>query len=351
MEYVPSVWQDYLGAAHRAPSRILRSVSILPTPPFPNPLDHRLSQPYPASGNIEVSSNAGADHAETAGDHLDPNGVERAVLCHDLALPLPAVPDSRLAHILTQACNDWTLDNWLGVDQRLYATVLVPTQIPEKGAAEIRRHADNPRIVAALIGGNGLGKPFGHEIYTPLYAAAAETGLPIIIVSGGEATTDVLSHPTAGGSPATFSDYYVLGFQSLMTHLVSLIGQGVFEEFRDLKVLFVGGGVGWIVPEIWRFETDFAAFRRDAPWLTQTPRKYLENNVRLSTWPLDRADSPERIARLLQAEPGLDDVICYCSGYPNWDSDTVEDVRKWLPAEWMPKVLRRNSEELFRWQP
>jgi len=79
--------------------------------------------------------------------------------------------------------------------------------------------------------GNGLGKPFGHPVYHPIYAAAAEASLPVAIHLGGDAVPDTLTHPTAGGLPSTYAEFRVVGAQALMTHLVSLIGQGVFELF------------------------------------------------------------------------------------------------------------------------
>jgi predicted TIM-barrel fold metal-dependent hydrolase len=264
-------------------------------------------------------------------------------------MPLPAINNPPLSVALTKAANDWTLDRWIGGDKRLYAAILVPTQEPEEGAAEIRRMARNPRVVAAMIAANGLGKPFGHAAYYPLYAACVETDLPVIVHAGGDATADVLTLPTAGGVPATYTDLYVLSHQSLMTHFVSLIGQGVFERFPTLKVMFVGAGFGWLAPLLWRFETNYRPFHRDAPWLTKTPTEYLVDHIRIGTQPLDRGPSPEVTHRYLMAEPALAGVLCYASGYPRWNRDAVDDVKRWLPLAWAAGALWDNASTWFRW--
>ena len=344
LQYLPGETRDYFGVGQRAASGVLPPASILPRVVYPNPLGASRPEAYPPGGG-----QPGSDVEATIADHLEPSRVARAVLCHDLALPLPAIPDSRLSVELTRACNDWTLDRWVSTDERLYASIMLPSQVPEQAAAEIRRLAGEPRVVAATLCANGLGRPFGHEIYGPIFAAAAECGLPITIVAGGDESIDTLTHPTAGGLPASFTDLYALRSQSLMTHMVSLIVQGVFESFPTLKVMLLGGGVGWLIPQLWHLESLFPSFRRDTPWLRKRPTDYVLGHIRVGTHPLDRTDTPERLADYLGAQDGLEDVICYASGYPSWDSDRLQDVEQWLPAAWLPKVVEANAEAFFRW--
>jgi predicted TIM-barrel fold metal-dependent hydrolase len=45
---------------------------------------------------------------------------------------------------------------------------------------------------------------------------------------------------------------------------------------------------------------------------------------------------------------GMDDVLCFASGYPNWDSETPDAVMQELPPSWLPKVMRDNASKLFR---
>jgi predicted TIM-barrel fold metal-dependent hydrolase len=200
-----------------------------------------------------------------------------------------------------------------------------------------------------MLGANGLGKPFGHPLYHPIYAAAAEMGLPVIIVSGGDLSSTVPSHPTAGGAASYYSDYHTLTSQALMTHASTLVGQGVFDHFPDLKVILVGGGIAWVVPFLAEFDTNYKEFRRDTPWLRHAPTEYFHRNIRVGTYPLDRPHSPAQFAKYLGTHPGLEDVVCYASGYPNWDTDTVADIEEWLPEAWIPKVLHENSDKAFRW--
>ena len=57
--------------------------------------------------------------------------------------------------------------------------------MPDPGKmAEIRRAGAHERMVGIALGANGLGLPFGHPAYHPIYEAASEMKLPILIQVG-----------------------------------------------------------------------------------------------------------------------------------------------------------------------
>ncbi|MGW4335739.1 amidohydrolase family protein [Rhodococcus koreensis] len=308
-----------------------------------NPLGERLLEAIPESGGI-----AGSDIRLTAAQHLDGNGISRAVVCHDVSRSIAALPDPRLCAEAVRVCNEWMLDEVLTLDERLSGTLLLPMHSPSAAVAEIRWAADDDRWAAVSMSANGLGHPFGHPIYHPIYEAAVEAGFPIVIDTAADAAMDVLTNPT-GTRASTFTDIHVLQHQPISTHFVSLVGQGVFERWPDLRVFLVGAGVAWITPLLWRFDADFKAFRRDAPGLSLLPSEYFARNVRVGTYSLDRFDDPKKLRRYLEVTELLADTLCYASGYPSWDRDTPAEVERVLPPPWLSKVMNDNATELFRW--
>jgi predicted TIM-barrel fold metal-dependent hydrolase len=346
VERLPAAWRDYLGWGHRSPHGPLPTIPILPSTHYANPFGEFVPDADPEAGGPP-----GSDLDLLRRHHLDRAGIGRAVLCHHLALGVPAFPNSRLAVELTRACNDWTLERWADQDERLYAAIMVCTQLPDEAAAEIRRLGGHPRVAAVLLGTNGLAKPFGHPVYEPIHAAAAEAGLPVIIHAAADTPTDVLSQPVAGGLPGTYTDAYALAAQPLMTHLASLLGQAVLERFADLRVLLAGAGAAWVLPALWRAETEFVALRRTVPWVRRRPGEQLLDSVRVATHPLDRSDPPERMLAYLEATPELASVLCYASGYPSWDADDPAGTAGRLPRAWRRRVLQLNGGALFRWSP
>src|SRR5579859_4181636 len=138
-------------------------------------------------------------------------GVRAAVLTCGTGKHIAADTNPHLAAALCEAINDWTNDRWLSdSDNRLWGSILVPAQLPEKAADEIRRAGRNPRMVQIQLSGNGLSKPFGHPIYHPIYQAAAELELPIAIYADSDAPADTLSHSASLGPPSTFTEFKIL---------------------------------------------------------------------------------------------------------------------------------------------
>jgi uncharacterized protein len=345
MEYLPPAWRDYLGWNARTSAGPLPLTQALPRVPYVCPIGDYLPESYPAR-----TAEAGSDRDLTTDQHLRPNGISRAVLCHDIGRSAPALVTPSLSLELTRALNRWSLDHWAdGNDARYYYAILAPSQSPDAAADEIRKLARNPRCVAVMLGANGMNKPFGHPVYYPVYAAAVEAGLPLIVHSRGDEVADVLTQPSAGGMPATFSDLYVLFSQSLFTHMVDMIGMGVFEAFPELRVMLMGAGVAWVIPALWRFETHFRGFRRTAPWLNKSPIEYFEKHFWLGSHPLDEAASIEGLHRNLSVMDSLRHKVCYASGYPSWDRNGVKDVERLLPSAWTDDVLSHNAQAFFRW--
>lgn len=342
MAYMSRGWQEYLSQPASLPGAV-EAISILPRFPYRRPDGDKLADSVPPEGGPPGSS------LKLLQQQILDRGVDAAILNYDEGMRTPITPNSHLAREIARALNDWTIDRWLSADNRLHGLVLVPNQVQDDAVAEIKRVGDHPKMVGILMSANGLGKPFGHPGYHPIYAAAAERGLPVVIHAGGDAMSETLTHPTPGGLPASYGEYYVLNALSFVTHFMSLVAQGVFEKFPDLKVLFTGGGITWLSAVLWRFDAEYIPYRRETPWVKKTPSEYVRDNVRLCTYPLTGPADPANLIRLLQAFPGMEDVILYGSGYPNWDTDTVEGVCAQLPAEWADKVFSANARDFFRW--
>jgi predicted TIM-barrel fold metal-dependent hydrolase len=134
-----------------------------------------------------------------------------------------------------------------------------------------------------------------------------------------------------------------------MTHLVSIISQGLLERHRNLKVFAVGGGALWLPGWIWRVESDYSALGSSLPWIKRRPLDQLLEQIRVSTYSFRSAPAAKALAPVLQAIDGLEEVLCFGSGYPRWDADDLEVVAGRLPSGWLTKVAFENAARLFRW--
>ena len=338
-------WREHLGVPGTLPGGA-GAMHILPAVGYRRPGGDYVE------GSAEPTAPAGSDPERTIAQVFAGGRVERAVLSYDRGMFIPSVPNTYRAEALVRAMNDWTIERWFPADPRLYGLVIVANQTPAEAAAEIRRAGAHERMVGVLMAANGLGKPFGHPVYHPIYAAAAELDLPIVLHTGGDQSSDTLSHPVAGGIPATYAEVALLEYSPIMTHVQSLIVQGVFEKYPGLRVFVSGAGAAWIPGLFFRLDVNWRGLRREVPWVRRLPSEYFRESFRVSTWPFDRApgdDGPERIIRALRAVPHIEDLLCFASGFPSWSTEVAADVASRIPAEWHRKVFEENARDWFRW--
>jgi hypothetical protein len=202
-----------------------------------------------------------------------------------------------------------------------------------------------------MLGGNGAGVSFGHLIYHPMYEACVELGLPVVLHVGGDAAPDGRTATAIAGNPTTFTEYSVMSTAPILTHMTSFILHGVFEKYPSLRLLVVGSGAAWLPHLFWRLDLNWAGLRREVPWVRELPSEYLRRHIRLTTWPLDRAPSTSQFALALNAFGGMEDLLCFASGYPDWNWEEATHVAEQVPEGWHANVMYKNAESLFRWSP
>jgi predicted TIM-barrel fold metal-dependent hydrolase len=307
---------------------------------------------HPAGGWL-AAAGAGGEHISDRAwlaKQLEDSGVERAVLCTRQAMMAGSVPSASYGEDLARAINDWTIEHWLSTPGPFYGLITIATQVPESAVAEIRRAGRHPRMVGVLLAGNGLSRPFGSPSYHAVYDAAADLGLPIVLYPGTENPPSTSSHPIAGGYPSSYGEYHALRAQSVISHLVSLIVQGVLERHRSLRVFVIGVGLSWLPPLAWRLDNDFRALAfHETPWLKRYPSQQIAEQVRVGTSSLLGTPATERMVQFLERLTWLQDVVCFASGFPRWDADTLSEAEIRLPRSWRSRLRRENALASLRW--
>jgi uncharacterized protein len=277
---------------------------------------------------------------------LEPNKVDRVLLTYSVG----AHEGHRNPHAVPALCrasNEWCTDVWLNSgDPRFYSLVCVHSGLPDEAAKEIRRAGAHERMAGVLMFANPLRMPMGHPIFDPIYDAASEMGLPIVIHLSGE----VLEGPTAfaGGLPSSKVEYFSLLEQAAMHHLSSLLVSGTFERFPKLRVLFNEYGFTWAPWVVWNLDARWPEIQKENHFIRRLPSEYLPDHVWFSTQPCD-PESPEALIEMLEAFGGMEDRLCFASDYPHWDADTPAYVLARFPKEWRSKIACENAARLFGW--
>ncbi len=285
-----------------------------------------------------------ADSPHSLSSHfLDVYNIEYGLLnVDDLAIGLSPDPDYSAA--LVAAVNDVIVQEWLPVDPRLRASLIVSPADPQQGAREIRRLGGHPGVVQVLMP-SGARMPYGQRFYHPIYEAAAEYNLPVAIHPGSEGA-GISYPPTPAGYPSTYFEFHTGLVTSYIGHLISLVTEGVFVKFPTLKWVLIEGGVSWLPPLLWRFDKNYKALRQTTPWLTRPPSEYVQEHVRLTTQPMEEPDNPEHLRQILRMfDAGR--MLMFSSDFPHWDGDTPDFVGRWIPSELRSRVMSETARELY----
>ncbi|MBS0560650.1 MAG: amidohydrolase [Proteobacteria bacterium] len=241
---------------------------------------------------------------------LDRFGLDLAI-CNTLYGGQVAVSETMGAAICS-AVNDWIAEQWLDRDPRLRASIVVPAQAPLLAAEEIERKAADRRFVQVLMP-VACEMMLGRSYYWPIYEAASRHGLPIGLHAGS-----MYRHtPTSTGWPSHFLHDYVAHSQTFEDQLLSLVTNGVFVKFPDLRVVLIESGVTWLPGFLWRAFKTWRAVRPEAPWVRESPVETIRRQVRLTAQPLDAPDDPRVLDRIID-QIGSDEMLLFATDYPHW---------------------------------
>ena len=307
-------------------------------PGYWNPIGVRRSDAVlPDGSDIADSPHSLASH------FLDVYDIEYGLLnVDDLAIGLS--PDADYSAAIVSAVNDVIVQDWLPVDPRLRASLIVSPGDPHLGAREIHRLGDHPGVVQVLMP-SGARMPYGQRFYHPIYEAAAAHNLPVAIHPGSEGT-GISYPPTPAGYPSTYFEFHTGLVTSYMAHLISLVKEGVFVKFPTLRWVLIEGGVSWLPPLLWRFDKNYKSLRQTTPWLTRTPSEYVNEHVRLTTQPIEEPDDPEHLRQILGMFDA-DRMLMFSSDFPHWDGDTPDFAARGIPPELRSRVMSETARELY----
>jgi predicted TIM-barrel fold metal-dependent hydrolase len=293
----------------------------------------------------------GSDPAFAAAQLLDRHGIHAAVLNNMSGNWQPFIGGNQPAELsveLMRALNEWAQGAWLAADPRWYSSICVPFETPDAAAAEIERRrsgSDAERWVQVLLA-DRLQMPAGNSRYWPILEAAAHHGLPIAFHPGGRGMNPV----TGCGWPSFYYEDHVGYPQAALSHLASLIFEGAFDRWPELKVVVVEGGYSWAVPFAWRLDSCWRLLRDEVPHLERAPSEYVRERVWFTTQPIEEPVAPATLpAVLAQLErAGLGDRLMFSSDYPHWDFDNPDVVLpKSLGEERRARVFAQTAAALY----
>lgn len=239
---------------------------------------------------------------------------------------------------LASAYNDYVCENWLSKDQRFLGSIQINARDPEAAVREIDRMAAHPQMKQIML-------PvvddiaYGHPSHRPIFAAAARHRLVV-----------ALHHTIMATGPYGMGLHYIerhtLLPTSMMAQAISLILNGVFDEFPDLRFIILEGGFSWLPHLMWRMDREYRQGRVEVPWVKKLPSQHIRERLRFSTQPTEDMTAAEwtKLMDLM----GSDELLVFSTDYPHFDFDDPHAaIPRSLPESLRQKIFWQNGASLY----
>ncbi len=331
--YIEMPWRKTLEHLATVPARYLDIPGFAPNiSPYPS---------FPESGGQRRMTVTSA--AQMRAD-LDDLGIDIGVIFPDHLLTHAALKQTDYALSLARAYNRWLVDEWLGEDNGLVGAIVAPHHDPEAAAAEIRRYASHRNVVAVYLPTCCVDPLYGNSRYDPMYKAAQEAGLPVMLHSV-TAIYPVFPFNLQGYETA-FGAHLLAHPFALIANLVSMMESGVPARFPELKIAFTEGGVAWVPWIMLRMDKEYAERRREVAVLKDRPSTYVRRMF-FATQPIEEPEYLGDMATLLTLFGGEDSVL-FASDWPHHDFDHPSKVLQIpLSDEVQRKIMGENALRLL----
>ena len=278
---------------------------------------------------------------------LEEDGIEHVLLLGSAPFWAPnAMPNKDYANVLCAAYNEYTIQQWLSQDDRFHYSMTVNHQDPLGAAEEIKRIGDHDQIVAINLSPRA-DRSFGNKQFDPIYEVAVANDLAVTIHPGYDAAGVHGHPPTAAGYPNTDVEKRLVQHTLVQSHVTSLVLEGTFEKFPDLRVACLGWGWSWLSGYFWRLDTEWKNLRTEVPWVEDDPTSYIKQHMRFGMQlgsDFEWTDSLEKIFDWIEG----DDLLMYGSDFPNHDPGDPEGSLKRVDPAARERILSTNAAEFFK---
>jgi predicted TIM-barrel fold metal-dependent hydrolase len=255
---------------------------------------------------------------EAVAQHLfTDEDISVAILNGALFHPSKMTQSPEFVTAIAGAYNDWEADKWLGADERFRGSIHVIASDPEWSVREIERMAEHPQMVQVFLP-TVTDREYGDPALFPIYEAAERHGLTLAMHHGSHSLT-------LFGYPRYFIEWHLLAAPSAAQHqLASLITNGMFDKFEQLKVVFLECSIAWVPWFMWRLDEQYKELRQEIPWVRKLPSRHIRERVRFSTQPMSDLTA-DRFLKLIDLVE-TDEMFMFSTDYPHFDADTWDET-------------------------
>lgn len=286
-------------------------------------------------------------------EFLDSVGIESTVLYPTSGLAIGRITSDDWAIDTARAYNDWLYNTYLQKSPRLKGMALIPMQDPQAAVEEMRRAVLELGMCGVMAPSNGLPNHLGSTQYWPVYEAANELGCPIALHGG-------CHHGFGFDDINVFAEAHAIGHPlGMVIGLGSLVFNGIFDRFPNVRFAFLEGGVAWFLLCLERFQGSYQCF---TPFNPRRQLLELRPGQRLADYIIGLAKNGQIFIGCEGDEPDLAYAIkkigpepfLYSSDFPHEvnNESCKEELEELIESEELSQsakeaVLFRNAERFY----
>ena len=293
--------------------------------------------------------------AEDIIEVIDAIGVDTVIVSPGFQRPQSMYHQAAVT-ATAEAYNNYLIEEVLPKSKRIKAEIMVNHRNPADGAAEIRRVGSNPGFVSVYTEFGGNYEPLGSAKHDPIFEAAAEHDL---VVTSHVGTFWQQMTPLAQGA-RTWTELFGIASCSIsMSYIASMIMQGLFDKWPDLRIILKEGGFWWM-PEFQARADDFylnhpndiqlceRKLEAGEKFLKKLPSEYFLSNIRFASQPMCVPKNMAHFKALMDLCQG-EDMLLYSSDWPHATFDPLNWVFETpISDEGRKKILADNAKGWFK---
>lgn len=243
-----------------------------------------------------------------------------------------------LASAMAAAYNDYVCEHWLPKDERFLGSIQIFARDPEAAAREIDRMAAHPQMVQVML-------PvvddiaYGDPQYRPIFEAAERGKLQV-------AFHHTVHAEGPYGMGLHYMERHALLPTAMMSQVISLICNGTFDNYPNLRFIVLEGGFTWLPSLMWRLDREYRQGRVEVPWIKKLPSIHCRERLKLATQPTEdlTADEWSKVVDLM----GTDETLVFATDYPHFDFDDPDaSLPKGLDDGLREKILWKNAAAFY----
>ena len=93
--------------------------------------------------------------------------------------------------------------------------------------------------------------------------------------------------------------------QAFESQVISLVCEGTFVKFPELRIVLIEGGFAWLPALMWRLDRSWRILHSEVPHLRRLPSEYIREHFWMTTQPME--EPPMERAVVLET---VKQIIC-----------------------------------------